>query len=76
VAFEEIAVNNKDIAKLNADSLRDSDAAYDAILSAAINQQKIALIREEQLVLERKKSFWTEVKYLAVISVGIIGIAL
>jgi len=76
VAFEEIAENNKSIAQINADNMRDSNAAYDAILSAAKRQQEIAMIREDMLKEARRDKFFTEVKYLSIIIAGIIGISL
>jgi len=76
VVFEEIAVNNKDLAQLNADIARDSDAAYDHILNAAKAQQEISKIREEMLEMERKEHLFDNIKYLAIIGVGILGVAL
>jgi len=52
-AFENAAEANKDIAQLNADSLRDAQSAYDALLQAGRNYQSITEIREEQLQRER-----------------------
>lgn len=52
--YEDAAENNTEIAQLNADIARDSDVAYDHILSAAKQQQTIAIIREEMLVAERR----------------------
>lgn len=55
--FENIAIDNTDLAQLNADIIRLSDQAYDKILSAAKKQQDIALIREDMLQAERKDHF-------------------
>ncbi len=55
--FEEIAENNKDMAAVNASIARDSDAAYDRILSAAKQQQAIVQIREDMLAAERRDHF-------------------
>jgi len=74
--FEELAVDAFDMAVLNAQIAETSDEAYDVILNSAKQQQRIAIIREDMLQKERKDHFFTEVKYLAVIAVGIIGIAL
>lgn len=74
--FEEIAVDNLELAQLNADIARDSDAAYDHILNAAKAQQEISKIREEMLEQERRDHLFDNVKYLAIIGVGILGVAL
>ncbi len=74
--FEDVAVNNKDLAQLNADIARDSDAAYDHILSAAKQQQSVALIREEQLQLERRDHFLDNWFYRGLIALGILVVAL
>ena len=65
--FEDEAFDNKEIAQLNANIARDSDAAYDHILSAARKQQQIALLREEQLQLERRDHFIDKIQYGLVI---------
>jgi hypothetical protein len=74
--FEDIAEDNKELAQLNADIARDSDAAYDHILSAAKAQQEISKIREEMLEAERRDHLFDNIKYLAIIGVGILGVAL
>ena len=71
VAFEDAAEANKDIAQLNADSLRDAQGAYDALLQAGYNYQAITEIREEQLQRERDdhmKDVWW---YRGLIALGI-----
>lgn len=55
--FEDIAIDNTEIAQLNADIARLSDGAYDDILAGAKKQQDIALIREDMLQAERKDHF-------------------
>jgi len=59
--FDDEANDNKDIAQLNADIARDSDEAYDRILSAAKKQQEVAQIRQEMLEAERRDHFWDNV---------------
>lgn len=59
--FDDEANDNKEIAQLNADIARDSDEAYDYILSAAKKQQEIAQIRQEMLEAERRDHFWDNV---------------
>ncbi len=74
--FESEAEDNKKIAQLNADIARDSDEAYDHILSAAKAQQEIAQIRQEMLEAERRDHFWDIVWHRALIAVGIlVGVA-
>ncbi len=70
--FEDEAEDNKELAQLNADIARDSDKAYDHILSAAKAQQEISQIRQEMLEAERRDHFWDNVWHKIVI----IGLAL
>lgn len=65
--FEDEAEDNKELAQLNADIARDSDKAYDHVLSAARNQQKIAILREEQLQLERRDHLIDKIQYWGII---------
>jgi len=74
--YEDIAVDNFNLAQLNADIARDSDAAYDHILSAAKAQQEISKIREEMLEIERREHLFDNIKYLAIIGLGVLGVAL
>jgi len=60
--FEDVAEDNKELAMLNADIARDSDKAYDHILSAAKQQQEIAQIKQEILEAERRDHFFDNVK--------------
>jgi len=76
VVFEEIAVNNKELAQLNADIARLSDEAYDFILSGAKRQQRISEIREEMLEMERREHLFDNIKYLTIIGLGILGVTL
>ncbi len=55
--FEDVAIGNTELAELNADIARDSDAAYDHILSGAVQQQEIGQIRQEMLEAERRDHF-------------------
>ena len=55
--LEDVAIGNTTIAYINADIARDSDTAYDHILSAAKQQQTIGQIREEMLEAERRDHF-------------------
>lgn len=74
--FEDEAIDNKELAQLNADIARDSDKAYDHILAAAKAQQEIAQIRQEMLEAERRDHFWDNVWHRALIIVIAIGAAL
>ncbi len=74
--FEDEAIDNKKLAQLNADIARDSDEAYDRILSAAKQQQEVAQIRQEMLEAERKDHFIDNVWHRALIIALAIGIAL
>ena len=74
--FEDEAVDNKDIAALNASIARDSDEAYDYILSAAKAQQEISQIRQEMLEAERRDHFWDNVWHKILIILLGVGYAL
>lgn len=54
VKYEEIAHGNYTIAVANTSALRESDAAYDSLLEAAMNQQYLASFREDLLQEERR----------------------
>ena len=74
--FEDEAVDNKDIAALNASIARDSDEAYDYILSAAKAQQEISQIRQEMLEAERRDHFIDNMWHKALIILLAVGYAL
>lgn len=75
-AFENEAVDNKELAQLNADIARDGDKAYDAILSAAKRQQEIAQIRQEMFEAEVRDHFKDNIQYGAVILLLALGLML
>jgi hypothetical protein len=60
--FEDVAEDNKELARLNADIARDSDKAYDRVLSVAEKQHEIAKIRQEMLEAERRDHLWDNIK--------------
>ncbi len=73
--FEDEAFDNKDIAQLNADIARDSDEAYDYILSGAKKQQEISQIRQEMLEAERRDHFIDNLQRgIAIVLFAIAGI--
>jgi len=74
--YEDVAEGNKEIAQLNADIARDSDAAYDHILSAAKKQQEVGQIRQEMLEDERRDHFWDNVWHKVLIVLLGLGYAL
>ncbi len=74
--FEDEAIDNKDIAALNASIARDSDEAYDRILSAAKQQQEVGQIRQEMLEAERRDHFWDNVWHKTLIVLLALGYAL
>lgn len=74
--FDDEANDNKDLAQLNADIARDSDEAYDRILSAAKKQQEVAQIRQEMLEAERRDHFWDNVWHKILIVLLGLGYAL
>jgi len=74
--FEDIAIGNTETAQLNADIARDSDLAYDFILSGAKRQQQIAQIREDMLQAERKDHFLDNLWHRGVIVLIGLGAAL
>lgn len=69
--FEDVAIGNQELAQLNADIARDSDEAYDHILSAAKSQQQISQIREEQLEIERRDHLLDNWFYRIIIVLGL-----
>jgi hypothetical protein len=74
--FEDVAIGNQELAQINADIARDSDAAYDHILSAAKQQQEIAQIRQEMLEAERRDHMWDNVWHKVLIVLLGLGYAL
>jgi len=76
VTYTEISENNYKLAKLNTDSLRDSQAGYDRILSSAQKGRDIAMIREDMLQAERKDHFFDNVKNGIIIIVGVLAAVL
>jgi len=74
--FEDIAIGNQELAQLNANIARDSDEAYDYILSAAKRQQQISQIREDMLEAERRDHFIDNVERGIVIVLLALGLAL
>jgi hypothetical protein len=74
--FEDEAEANQELAQINAEIARDSDAAYDHILSAAKQQQEIAQIRQEMLEAERRDHMWDNVWHKVLIVLLGLGYAL
>jgi DNA-directed RNA polymerase sigma subunit (sigma70/sigma32) len=75
IQYVEVAQVNRDLADLNARIAEDSDKAYDHILSAAKQQEQIAVIREDMLNAERQDHFLDNLWHRVLIVVGI-GLAL
>ncbi len=74
--YEDIAEDNTTIAQLNADIIRDGEAAYDHILSGAKQQQEIGQIRQRMLEAERRDHFWDNLWHRSLILALAIGLAL
>ncbi len=75
--FEDVAIDNTELANLNASIARDSDEAYDHILNAAKAQQEISHIRQEMLEAERKDHFIDNLWHRGLIfMLAILGITL
>jgi hypothetical protein len=74
--FEDEAIDNKELAQLNADIARDSDEAYDHILAAAKKQQEVAQIRQEMLEAERRDHFIDNMWHKLLIVLLAVGYAL
>jgi len=74
--FEDVAHGNMELANLNASIARDSEQAYDHILSAGKQQQQIALIREEMLEAERRDHFIDNLWHRGLIILIGVGLAL
>ncbi len=74
--YEDIAIGNLSIAQLNADIARDSDTAYDFILSSAKRQQQIGRIREEMLEQERRDHLLDNWFHRGLIALGLLGAVL
>ncbi len=73
--YEDVAEGNTTLAQLNADIARDSEEAYDHILSAAKAQQEIAQIRQEILEAERRDHFIDNVWHRSLILALAIALA-
>lgn len=73
--YEDVAEGNTQIAQLNADIARDSDEAYDYILSGAKNQQVIVQIREEMYEAEKRDHMLDNWFHRILLAIGI-GLAL
>jgi len=71
--FEEIAVDNRDLAILNAQIAEDSDRAYDHILAAAKSQQMVAQIREEMLQEAHRQAFLDNLYHRVIILFGVLA---
>lgn len=74
--YDDIAYDNTELAQLNADIVRDSEAAYDIILSEAKKQQEVGQIRQEMLEQERRDHFWDNVWHRGLILALAVGMML
>jgi len=74
--FEDVSIDNTELADLNASITEDSDEAYDHILSAAKQQQEIGQIRQEMLEAERRDHWWDNLQHRIAILVLAIGLML
>lgn len=74
--YEDVATGNTKTAQLNADIARLSDRAYDKILSGAMKQQEIALIREDMLQAERRDHFIDNLWHRGLIILMAVGMVL
>ncbi len=74
--YDDVSIGNTNIAQLNADIARDSDEAYDYILSGAKKQQEIAQIRQEMFEAEKQDHFIDNMWHRALIFVLGIGLLL
>ncbi len=74
--YEDVAVGNTTLAQVNADIARDSDEAYDHILSAAKKQQEVSQIRQEMLEAERRDHWIDNMWHRGLIVALAIGLAL
>ena len=74
--FEDVAIGNTELANMNASIARDSDEAYDHILSAAKSQQEISQIRQEMLEAEQRDHWFTKIQYGGMILLLALGLIL
>ena len=75
-AFDVIAAGNTKIAQANADALRKTEGANDALIQAGQLQQELSDFYRELLEDERQARWIDGMLYKAVIGLGIIAVAL
>ena len=75
-AYDIVASGNTDIARDNAEALRSTEEAYDALIRAGKYQRELARIRQEMLNEERRQRTWDRWFYRTVLAgLAIIGVA-
>jgi hypothetical protein len=75
-AFDVIAIGNTDIAQANADALRHTDAANDALIQAGQLQQQLSDFYRDLLADERRERWIDGMMYKSLIGLGVIAVAL
>ena len=65
---------NTDLAQLNANALRKSDASYDALIEAGKLQQQLAIIRQDMLNQERRAHTMDNWFYRIIIALGLVAV--
>jgi len=75
-AFDVVAVGNTDIAQANADALRNTEGANDALIQAGQLQQQLSDFYRELLADERQARWIDGMMYKSLIALGVIAVAL
>ncbi len=75
-AFDVIAFGNTEIAQANADALRNTEGANDALIQAGQLQQQLSDFYRELLADERQARWIDGMMYKALIGLGVIAVAL
>jgi len=75
-AFDVVAVGNTEIAQANADALRNTEGANDALIQAGQLQQQLSDFYRELLADERQARWIDGMIYKSLIALGVIAVAL
>jgi len=75
-AFDVVAVGNSEIAQANADALRHTDGANDALIQAGQLQQQLSDFYRELLEDERQGRWVDGMMYKSLIALGLLAAAL
>jgi hypothetical protein len=75
-AFDVVAAGNSEIAQANANALRNTERANDALIQAGQLQQQLSDFYRELLEDERQARWIDSMMYKSLIALGVIAVAL